>query len=1054
MSDHLSTEDTSKRGFSHSGLYMERRERQDLSMIKAIHTQVPGRARYRIEGLYRSPPLKKQLELQLSRHGDIIRASASITTGNLLVYYNSGNDHETIAEIIEGVLTETARSVKRLEGEREGGGAREERQTEKLQLQSEEEPAWRSVAKQLLSSEQQNKEPWHSLNVDSVLSALETDIEVGLTEEAAGSRLKKSGPNVLPESAPRPEWKIFVHQFASLPVLLLGAAAGLSILTGGTLDAAIISGVVVANALIGFFTEREAEKTIRSLESYVQPYARVLRDGRIRVMPAADIVAGDLLVLKPGTYIPADSRVIEASHLSVDESALTGESMPVVKRTKAIRKKDVPLADRLNMAYTGTLVTGGEGRAVVVATGRFTEIGRLQILLDETTSPGTPLEKQLSSTGDQLVLIATGICGVVFLIGFLRGYGLLELARMGISLAAAAVPEGLPAAATITLSLGIKNMREHDVLIRQLQAVEALGAVQTVCLDKTGTLTRNRMSVLSVFAGGKRVEVHSGGFAINGHPVAPLEIHELEKLLHVCTLCSETQISSNGKNGDGDYALSGSPTERALVHLTSLAGIDVSKLRKAHRLLRVNHRSENRLFMGTLHAAPEKGRLYAVKGSPPEVMAMCKWEMKNGRKVRLTDKARLAIETENERMAGRALRVLGMACASFSAGAAVETEKDLVWLGLVGMADPIREGVEKLMQVFHRAGLETVMITGDQSPTAHAVARELNLSRGDPLEILDSSELTRVDPEVLQALAKRVHVYARVSPSHKLMIVQALQATGRVVAMTGDGINDGPALKAADIGIAMGRSGTDIARGVADVVLEQDNLETLIVALRDGRATYRNIRKSVHFFISTNLSEIMVMFAAMAAGIGFPINAMQLLWINIISDIFPGLALSMEAPERDVLDEPPRDPEKPLLDTADFKRMAFESAVISGATLGAYGYGLARYGLGARAGSVAFQTLTIAQLLHAVSCRSERHRVFAPGGPPPNKYLNIALGGSLGVQMLTLFVPGLRRMLGITAVNWLDMAVITGSALVPLAVNELTKNTRVKENEKTHDDDL
>jgi Ca2+-transporting ATPase len=1021
-------------------------------MIQAIHTKVPGRARYRIEGLYRSPPLKKLLEFQLSQHSDILRVSARVSTGNLLVYYNSGNDHESIASLIAEVLTEAEATAEMPAEEGNTEGSRE-RSREKSSPRAEEEPAWHSAAKRLLSSRDQEGRPWHALDVDSVLSTLGVDRETGLPDETAGLRLKRDGENVLPESVPRSTWRIFADQFASLPVVLLGAAAGLSLFTGGLADAAIITGVVVANACIGFLTEREAEKTIRSLKSFAQPSARVIRDGHVRTVAGRDLVVGDMLLLKPGVYIPADSRVVEASHLSVDESALTGECMPVVKRSKAIRKKEVPLADRFNLAYMGTLVTGGEGRAVVVATGRSTQIGRLQMLLDETTSPKTPIEKQLSRTGDQLVLIASGICGAVFLIGLLRGHSLLELGRTAISLAAAAVPEGLPAAATITFSLGINNMRRHHVLIRQLQAVETLGAVQTVCLDKTGTITRNRMSVLSIYSGGKRIEVCSGGFVVNGRPLEPLTIRELERLLHVCTLCSETQITANEKNGD--YVLTGSPTERALVNLTSLAGIDVSALRKSHRLLRVSHRAENRQFMATLHSAPGRGKLYAVKGSPPEVMALCRWQMKNGRKVRLTEKARLAIETENEQMAGRALRVLGVAYGTFEKGAAVEPEGELTWLGLVGMADPIRPGVAELIRVFHRAGLDTVMITGDQSPTAHSVAQELNLSQGEPLEILDSSELASVEPEVLRALARRVHVYARVSPSHKLMIVQALQSTGRVVAMTGDGINDGPALKAADIGIAMGRSGTDIARGVADVVLEEDNLETLIIALRDGRTTYNNIRKSVHFFLSTNLSEIMVMFAAAAGGIAFPINAMQLLWINIISDIFPGLALSMEAPESDVLEEPPRDPQKPLLDAADFKRMAFESAVISGATLGAYGYGLARYGAGARAGSVAFQSLTIAQLLHALSCRSERHRLFEKGGPPPNKYLNLALGGSLGFQALTLLVPGLRSVLGITPVNLLDTLVIAGSAFVPLAVNELTKKTRlVKNDEKPHNDDL
>ena len=347
--------------------------------------------------------------------------------------------------------------------------------------------------------------------------------------------------------------------------------------------------------------------------------------------------------------------------------------------------------------------------------------------------------------------------------------------------------------------------------------------------------------------------------------------------------------------------------------------------------------------------------------------------------------------------------------------------------------------MDELIDVLHGAGIDTVMITGDQSPTAYAVARTLGVSQHEPLEILDSIELASVDPELLKALATKVHVYSRVSPAHKLKIVQALQSAGRVVAMTGDGINDGPALKAADIGVAMGQSGTDVAREVADVVLQRDNLETLIVAIEDGRTTYNNIRKSVHFFLSTNLTEILVMFGALAAGIGFPLNVMQLLWINIISDIFPGLALSMEPPEPDIMKRPPRDPQEPLFSNDDYKRMAFESSVISASTLTAYGYGLARYGMGARAASLAFQSLTFGQLLHAISCRSERRGIFDKNGAPPNNYLRLAVGGSLALQALTMVIPGLRRFLGLTPLGLLDTALIGASALAPLLINESTK---------------
>jgi Ca2+-transporting ATPase len=838
----------------------------------------------------------------------------------------------------------------------------------------------------------------------------------------------------LPEAEPRSGWEIFLDQFKSLPVALLGVAAGLSVFTGGLADAVLISGVVVINAFIGYKTESESEKTIRSLQTLVRPAALVLREGRLSEIPSEEVTPGDLLVLRPGTYVAADARLVEANHLSVDESALTGESMPVIKDTRPLKRDHIPLGDRINLVFMGTLVTGGEGVAVVVATGIYTEIGLIQSLIGEATSPETPLERQLGQLGNQLVLICCGVCGVVFVMGFMWGFGWLELLRTSICLAAAAVPEGLPTTATTTLALGIRDMRKHHVLIRHLSAVETLGSVQTVCLDKTGTITRNQMTVLRIFTGMRTIKVADGRFLGPAGPIPPFASEELEQLLKVSVLCNEIEIYQEG----GDYVLRGTPTEGALVHLAILVGLDVTDLRRRYPLLKVNHRSENRLFMGTLHEDPPAGRLFAIKGNPLEVMALCSWHLQDGRKLPLTDEDRQHLEAENEEMAGDALRVLGLAYALGPDESVVEND-NLIWLGMVGMADPIRPGVGEAIRAFHRAGIETVMITGDQSPTAYAIAQELNLSQGGPLEILDATHLAEIEPEVLRALVKRAQVFARVSPSHKLGIVQALQGAGKVVAMTGDGINDGPALKAADVGIAMGRTGTDIAREVADVVLEQDNLDTLIIAIRDGRTIYINIRKSVHFFLATNLSEIMLTFVAMAVGLGSPLTAAQLLWINLISDIFPGLALAMEAPEPDILERPPRDPARPLFTGGDYKRMAFESGAITTGALGAYGYGLMRYGLGAQTSTLAFHSLTTGQLLHAISCRSDTHGIFSPGKLPPNRYLTMALGGSLAVQFLTVAVPGLRSLLGLAPVGLLDGLVISGSALLPLVINEATK---------------
>ncbi len=999
-------------------------------MVEAIHTAVAGRARYKVEGLFRDTSLERLLESRLARLRDISLASANALTGNVLVCYNSGNTPQTIAALIEGIVADYQSHPP--------SAPAAPVSSKGTAFAGREDPAGvLDRFKGLFTyPEEQQAEPWHQLSSEAALAKWQTSPETGLSLEAIQKNRRKFGANILPEAEPRSGWEMFLSQFNSLPVALLGAAAALSIVTGGMVDAVLIMGVVVANAFIGYKTESESEKTIRSLQTLVRPAALVIRAGRMTEIPSEEVTPGDLLVLRPGTYVAADGRLIAASHLSVDESALTGESLPVRKHTQALESANVPLGDRLNLVFMGTLVTGGEGLAVVVATGSFTEIGLIQSLIGEATSPETPLERQLGQLGDQLVLLCCGISGVVFVMGFMWGYGWLEMLRTSICLAAAAVPEGLPAAATTTLALGIRDMRKHHVLIRHLNAVETLGSVQTVCLDKTGTITRNQMTVLQIFAGMKTIRVgENGQFRGPEGPIAPFACEELDQILQISVLCNEIEIYQEG----GDYVLRGTPTEGALVHLAILAGLDISEVRARFPLLKVNHRSENRLFMGTLHDLPPDGKLFALKGNPMEVLAMCAWHLQDGRKLPLTEEDRQRIEAENEEMAGQALRVLGLAFAQGEHESIFEQLEGLVWLGMMGMADPIREGVGEAIHAFHRAGIETVMITGDQSPTAYAIGRELDLSQGEPLEILDATHLVEIEPQVLRALVKRAQVFARVSPAHKLQIVQALQGAGKVIAMTGDGINDGPALKAADVGIAMGRTGTDIAREVADVVLEKDNLDTLIIAIRDGRTIYINIRKSVHFFLATNLSEIMLTFTAIAVGLGSPLTAAQFLWINLISDIFPGLALAMEAPEPDILERPPRDPHRPIFTGGDFKRMAFESGTITAGALGAYGYGLMRYGQGAQTSTLAFHSLTMGQLLHAISCRSETHSIFSAEKLPPNRYLTMAVGGSLAIQFLTMVIPGLRSLLGLAPVGLLDGLVISGSALLPLVVNEATK---------------
>ncbi len=1038
-------------------------------MVQTIHAAVNGRARYKVKGLRRSESLRRHLELNLSGREGINYFFVNTLTGNVLVCFNTHSTPHTIASLIEGIAIKYSNE-----------------KTTRNDSAKKSIISRRKLRKSVIHAEDQTVKTWHFMEAQGVLDLSGVDKSHGLSYESAKERLKKFGPNVLPESVPRSGLSILMGQFMSLPVALLGVAAGVSVLTGGLADAVVIMGVVAINAAIGYTTESHAEKTIHSLKSLVRPSALVIRDGNIKEIGAEQVVPGDILVLRPGSYVAADARLIEANHLSIDESTLTGESMPVVKSAEALKcgsaedqnerlpnlrtseLNDIPLADRINMVYMGTLVTGGQGLAVVVATGRFTEIGKIQTLIGEAKPPETPMERQLSRMGTQLVIIGGAVCGVVFVIGLLRGYGLLQMLKTSISLAVAAVPEGLPTVATTTLALGIRKMRRHNVLIRHLDAVETLGSVQTICLDKTGTITMNRMSVVFIYTGMRRIMVSGGNFSLENKDdrrqllhdrkscVNPYQCDELLRLIHVSVLCNESEVTRQNDR----HVVNGSPTENALIHAAISSGVDISTLREKFPLLKIQHRSENRNFMATIHGIKvhgsenHHGKVIAVKGSPNEVLSMCGFHLKDGKKAPLTEDDRLNIEIENERMAGDALRVLGVAYAFIDEG--IESSKlqtlnskinselltlnsELIWLGLVGMADPIRDGVKELIGAFHGAGIDTVMITGDQSPTAFAIGNELNLSKGEQLQILDSTHLADVNPDVMKALCERVHVFSRVSPAHKLQIVQALQSAGKIVAMTGDGINDGPALKAADIGVAMGHTGTDVAREVADVVLEDDNMETMIIAISQGRTIYNNIRKSVHFLLSTNLSEIMVMFTAIAGGLGQPLSAMQLLWINLMSDIAPGLALALEPPEPDVLSRPPRNPDDPIIKSSDFKRITFESTMLSAGALGAYGYGIMRHGMGQRASTMAFMSLTTGQVLHAISCRSEKHSIFDKEKLPPNKYLDVALGGSFALQVLSMAVPGLRSLLGIAPINIIDGIVIGGSAVVPLLVNESTK---------------
>jgi Ca2+-transporting ATPase len=985
-------------------------------VITIVHQGVPGRARFRVDALYRSRALQRFLEVNLVGQGEVLAVVANPLTSTIKVEFEPNGDLKAIAGRIEAIVADYQQRTK----------------TGKPHSSMVTVPRPPTPP----SQSPQADSPWHALPLDRVADVLETTFDHGLPSEVAGERLALWGLNQLTPIDKRSSLSMLVAQFTTWPVGLLTIAGLLSVATGSPVDAVVIMGVVGINAVIGFFTESQSEKIIRSLQQTTTPSARVIRSGQPITLNAAEVVPGDILDLQVGQEVPADARIIQAQNLTIDESALTGESIPTHKAPLTLAPT-TPLAEQNNLVFKGTLIITGQGRAVVVATGKFTEIGKIQALVGNTTAQTTPLQNQLDTVSGQLVLLCGVVCAAIFGVGVLRGYGLLHVLKTSISLAVAAVPEGLPAVATTTLALGIQTMRQRKILIRALNAVEALGAIQVICLDKTGTITHNQMAVQAIYLATGAVDlksIHPGKEA-----ESPLNLSAqpaLAKLLQISALCNESTLSLSE---DGSFEVQGSPTENALMAMALAAGIDVTALRQQYPLASVYRRTDNRNVMSTLHQAPDGQWTVAIKGSPEEILERCTRWLQQGQVAPLSETERQYLIEANQQMADQALRVLAVAYRDLD-DPKQDGEADLIWLGLVGLADPIREGVPELIANFHRASIDTIMLTGDQSSTARAIGQSLNLNPRGELLVMDACDLSPLDNEALQLLTQRVNVFARISPAKKLQIVQALQAADKVVAMTGDGINDTPALKAANVGLAMGSGKSLGVHEVADVVIQDDNLHTLVDAVSQGRTIYTNIRKAVHFLLATNLSEIMVVAVATLIGLGEPLNAIQLLWLNLVTDVFPGLGLALEPPEPNVLDQPPRNPDEPIIKPADFQRIAWEASVISASALGAYGYGLAQYGIGAQSSTIAFMGLTIAQVLHTFSCRSENRHWFSPQPLPRNRYVEVAIAGSLALQLLPLIIPGLNQLLKLSPLQPTDYWVIIVAALLPLVVNEMTKS--------------
>jgi P-type Ca2+ transporter type 2C len=973
--------------------------------VMPVHAVVPGRARLHVAGLRGSQRLKRELERVLPDGGRFRLDSVDTVTGNILVFYDPDLPINTVVTRVERIVR--------------GGPAHDG-----------DPPAATTIP------------AWHAIEPDEAIEMLDA-APAGLSGETARQRLKRHGPNRLPQVGERSLFAMLVEQLQSSPVILLGGAAIVSVATGGLLDAAVILGVVALNAGIGLVTESKTERIIGDLQLPMQRTAPVRRGGKAKLVPIGEIVPGDLLLLRPGIIVSADARIVASDGLAVDESMLTGESLSVSKMAAPVAL-GAPLGERASMVYRGTTVVEGSGLAVAVATGRRTEAGQIQILAGEARAPETPMQRQLNALGRQLVVACGAVCSAVFLIGLLRGHDFLQMLKGALALAVAAVPEGLPTVATTVLAIGIVQMRRQQVLVRRLDAIETLAAVDVIGFDKTGTLTQNRMTASALACGGRWLAIADGHIRCEDGVIGRLQSEpDLARLLEIAVLCSDATVSRRG----GGARIAGTPTEAALLRLAVGAGIDVRGLRRSLPLCDTAYRSDERQYMATAHVMAPRRYVFAVKGNPEQVLTLCDAERHGGAKLALNALARQAILETNRRMADGGLRVLGFASAevatpadgSETAAARISRVRGLTWAGLIGLADPARQGIADLVAQFDRAGVRVVMLTGDQESTAKAIARSLNLANGASLTVLRPDQFRDASDEEISRVVQDTRVFARVTPADKLRIVQALQAAGKVVAMTGDGINDSPALRAADVGIAMGRGGTDAAREVADIVLEGDDLAAIALALERGRTTYGNVRKAIRFLLATNLSEILVVLAATALGVGTPLTAIQLLWINLLSDVFPALALALEPAEHDVLAQRPRDPQEAIVRSQDVPVLAREGAVIAAGSLAAYGYGVVRHGVSARASTISFTSLVGAQLLHALSCRSERHGLFGAERLPPNPPLAVALAGSALLQTATLVLPVLRRFMGLAPIDVLDVLVSLSGAGLPYLANEAAK---------------
>ncbi|HMA04550.1 MAG TPA: cation-translocating P-type ATPase, partial [Methanomicrobiales archaeon] len=813
---------------------------------------------------------------------------------------------------------------------------------------------------------------FHAYPAGQVLAELRSG-PGGLSPDEARARLALHGPNRLEEKVKESPLLLFARQFTDLLIVILAIAAAVSGLLGEWLDAAAIIAIIALNGVIGFLQEYRAEKALEALKKMIAPVARVVRGGAEAMIDARDLVPGDVILLAEGDRVPADGRLLETIALEADEAALTGESVPVPKDAGMTCDPGEPLPCHGNMAFLGTVITRGRGRAVITATGMRTELGKIAEAVAEEPEEATPLQKKLAYLGRQLSAAALAIVGVIFIVGIARGLPALGMFLVAVSLAVAAIPEGLPAVVTITLSLGVQRMAGKHAIIRRLPAVETLGAATVICTDKTGTLTLNEMTVRRVSVNGTFLRVTGEGYVTGGDfleepagaAVSPAGVPGLVTLLETGVLCNNAALPSVGST-----KIPGDPTEASLLVLAAKAGLDPEQVRAAHPFAREIPFDSARKAMTVVRTTDGHRRAY-VKGAPELLVERCTKILWDGSERDLAGPGREAILAANTEMASGALRVLGFAYRDLPGEIPDdEIEKDLVFIGLAGMMDPPRPEAGAAIQACRKAGIRVIMITGDNPLTAGAVARELGLETG---EILTGADLERATDAELRDQVEGVGIYARVSPEHKLRIVDALKARGEIVAMTGDGVNDAPALSRADIGVAMGITGTEVAKEASDMVITDDNFASIVLAVEEGRVIYANILKAVKYLISCNIGELITIFVAIMAGLASPLAPIQILWMNIVTDSPPALALAMNPGDPDVMKRPPQDPGERILGRRNAMGMGAIGLLMAAVTLAVFIlYGGTKTAL---AGTMAFSVIILFQQFYALesSASGERH---------------------------------------------------------------------------------